>query len=66
MNKLVSLCTDSVPCMVGKNRGFVAHLCEHENRRILSFHCILRQEALCDLICVEQLGEVMSLVVGKF
>ena len=63
MDKLVSVCTDGAPCMVGKNRGFVALLCEHENRRILSFHCILHQEALCAQMCGEQLGEVMSLVV---
>uniref|UniRef100_A0A3P9HHQ5 DUF4371 domain-containing protein n=1 Tax=Oryzias latipes TaxID=8090 RepID=A0A3P9HHQ5_ORYLA len=63
MDKLVSVCTDGAPCMVGKNRGFVALLREHEKRRILSFHCILHQEALCAQMCGEQLGEVMSLVV---
>ncbi|XP_066122541.1 putative ATP-dependent RNA helicase DHX57 [Saccopteryx bilineata] len=49
--------------MVGKNRGLVALLCEHEKRPILSFHCILHQEALCAQMCAEQLGEVMSLVI---
>uniref|UniRef100_A0A3P9JR89 DUF4371 domain-containing protein n=1 Tax=Oryzias latipes TaxID=8090 RepID=A0A3P9JR89_ORYLA len=63
MDKLVSVCTDGVPCMVGKNGGFVALLREHEKRRILSFHCILHQEALCAQMCGEQLGEGMSLVV---
>ncbi|XP_067947349.1 general transcription factor II-I repeat domain-containing protein 2A-like [Watersipora subatra] len=63
MNKLVSVCTDGVPCMVGKNRGFVALLREHEKRRILSFHCILHQEALCAQMCGGLLGEVMSLVI---
>uniref|UniRef100_A0A3P9HLT4 SPIN-DOC-like zinc-finger domain-containing protein n=1 Tax=Oryzias latipes TaxID=8090 RepID=A0A3P9HLT4_ORYLA len=63
MDKLVSVCTDGAPCMVGKNRGFIALLREHEKRRILSFHCILHQEALCAQMCGEQLGEVMSLVV---
>ncbi|BFZ20203.1 hypothetical protein BsWGS_23242 [Bradybaena similaris] len=62
MDTLGSVCTDGAPCMVGKHRGFVA-LCEHENRRIISFHCILRQDALCAQMCGEQLGEVMSLVV---
>lgn len=46
MDKLVSVCTDGALYMVGKNRGFVALLREHEKRRILSFHCILHQEAL--------------------
>uniref|UniRef100_A0A3Q3QYD0 HAT C-terminal dimerisation domain-containing protein n=1 Tax=Monopterus albus TaxID=43700 RepID=A0A3Q3QYD0_MONAL len=63
MDKLISVCTDGAPCMVGKNRGFVGLLREHENRSILSFHCILHQEALCAQMCGEQLGEVMSLVI---
>uniref|UniRef100_A0A3B3H9P4 HAT C-terminal dimerisation domain-containing protein n=1 Tax=Oryzias latipes TaxID=8090 RepID=A0A3B3H9P4_ORYLA len=63
MDKLVSVCTDGAPCMVGKNRGFIALLREHEKRRILSFHCILHHEALFAQMCGEQLGEVMSLVV---
>jgi len=46
MDKLISVCTDGAPCVVGKNKGFVALLREHENRPILSFHCILYQEAL--------------------
>lgn len=49
--------------MVGKNRGFIALLREHEKRRILSFHFILHQEALYAQMCGEQLGEMMSLVV---
>uniref|UniRef100_A0A3Q2ZWW5 DUF4371 domain-containing protein n=1 Tax=Kryptolebias marmoratus TaxID=37003 RepID=A0A3Q2ZWW5_KRYMA len=44
-------------------KGFVALLCEQENRPILSFHCILHHEALCAQMCGEQLGEVMSLVI---
>ncbi|XP_028666004.1 general transcription factor II-I repeat domain-containing protein 2-like [Erpetoichthys calabaricus] len=63
MDKLISVCTDGAPCMVGKNRGFVALLREHEKRPILSFHCILHQEALCAHMCGEKLGEVMSLVI---
>ncbi|XP_053179500.1 general transcription factor II-I repeat domain-containing protein 2-like [Scomber japonicus] len=63
MDKLISVCTDGAPCMVGKNRGFIALLRENEKRPILSFHCILHQEALCAQMCGEQLGEVMSLVI---
>uniref|UniRef100_A0A096ME29 DUF4371 domain-containing protein n=1 Tax=Poecilia formosa TaxID=48698 RepID=A0A096ME29_POEFO len=58
-----SVCTDGAPCMVGKNKGSVVLLCEHENRPILSFYCILHQEALCAQMCDGQLGEVMSLVI---
>uniref|UniRef100_A0A3B5AE07 DUF4371 domain-containing protein n=1 Tax=Stegastes partitus TaxID=144197 RepID=A0A3B5AE07_9TELE len=60
-DKLLSVCTDGAPCMVGKNKGFVALLREHENRPILSSHCM--QEALCAQMCDGQLGEVMSLVI---
>ena len=63
MDKLISVCTDGAPCMVGNKKGFVALLREHENRPILSFHCILHQEALCARTCGEQFGEVMSLVI---
>lgn len=63
MDKLISVCTDGAPCMVGKNRGFVALLREQENRPILSFHCILHQEALCAQMCDKQLDDVMSLVI---
>ena len=63
MDKLISVCTDGAPCMVGKNKGFVALLRQHENRPILSVHCILHKEALCAQVCGEQLGEVMSLVI---
>lgn len=47
IDKLISVCTDG----------------EHENRPILSFHCILHQEALCAQMCDGHLGEVMSLVI---
>lgn len=63
MDKRISVCTDGAPYIVGKSKGFVALLREHENRPILSFHCFLRQEALCAPICGEQLGEVMLLVI---
>ncbi|KAJ4930969.1 hypothetical protein JOQ06_025270 [Pogonophryne albipinna] len=63
MDKLISVCTDGAPCMLGKNKGFVALLREHEKRAILSFHCILHQEALCAQTCGQELGEVMSLVI---
>uniref|UniRef100_A0A3B3C531 SPIN-DOC-like zinc-finger domain-containing protein n=1 Tax=Oryzias melastigma TaxID=30732 RepID=A0A3B3C531_ORYME len=63
MDKLLSVCTDGAPCMVRKNKGFVALLREHEKRPILSFHCILHQEALCAQMFDGQFDEVMSLVI---
>lgn len=56
MDKLISVCTDGAPCMVGKNRGFVALLFQHEKRPILSLHCILHREALCAQMCGKQLA----------
>uniref|UniRef100_A0A3Q2Y307 HAT C-terminal dimerisation domain-containing protein n=1 Tax=Hippocampus comes TaxID=109280 RepID=A0A3Q2Y307_HIPCM len=47
MDKLLSVCTDGAPCLVGENKGFVTLLREHENSPNLSSHCILHQEALC-------------------
>ena len=64
MDKLVSVCTDGAPCMIGKNKGFVALLREHENRPILSFHCILHQEALCAQLCGKEFAEVMDVVTS--
>uniref|UniRef100_A0A3B4BD55 Uncharacterized protein n=1 Tax=Periophthalmus magnuspinnatus TaxID=409849 RepID=A0A3B4BD55_9GOBI len=63
MDKLISERINGVVCIVGKNRGFVALLCENEHRPILGFHCILYQEVLCAQLCDMQLGEVMSLVI---
>ncbi|XP_076802838.1 general transcription factor II-I repeat domain-containing protein 2B-like isoform X2 [Clavelina lepadiformis] len=64
LDKLISVCTDGAPCMVGKHKGFVALLREHENRPILSYHCILHQEALCAQTCGKQFGEVMGVVIS--
>ncbi|XP_033848211.3 protein FAM200C-like [Acipenser ruthenus] len=63
LNKLISVCTDGAPSMLGKHKGFIALLCEQEKRPILNFHCIVHQEALCAQSCGEELREVMSLVV---
>ena len=62
MDKLVSVYTDGAPCIIGKNKGFVALLREHENTPILSFHCILHQEAQCAQLRGKQFGEVMDVL----
>ena len=63
-DKFVSMCTDGAPCMIGKNKGFVARLRGHENRPIPNFHCILHQEALCAQLCGKQFGEVIDVVTS--
>ena len=64
MDKLVSVCTDRAPCVIEKNKGFAALFLEHENRPILSFHCILHQEALCAQLCGKQFGNMMDVVTS--
>ena len=64
MDKLVAAFTDGAPCIIGKDKEFVALLREHKNRPILSFHCILHQEALCAQLCGKQFAEVMDVVTS--
>ncbi|KAJ4947892.1 hypothetical protein JOQ06_009923, partial [Pogonophryne albipinna] len=44
---LVSVATDGAPSMTGAQKGFVALLQKSLDRKLLTFHCILHQEALC-------------------
>ncbi|KAM4706621.1 general transcription factor II-I repeat domain-containing protein 2-like [Discoglossus pictus] len=46
-NHLVSVATDGAPSMRGAQKCFVALLQKALGRTLLSFHCILHQEALC-------------------
>uniref|UniRef100_A0A671LGH7 Uncharacterized protein n=1 Tax=Sinocyclocheilus anshuiensis TaxID=1608454 RepID=A0A671LGH7_9TELE len=63
LDKLVSVCTDGAPSMVGKRKGFVSLLCEQEKRHILHYHCALHQQALCAQSCGPELRDVISLVI---
>lgn len=63
MGKLLSVCTDGAPCLVGNNKGFLALLHDHEKRPFQSFHCILHQEAICAQMRDSQLGKMMLLVI---
>ncbi|KAG0433849.1 General transcription factor II-I repeat domain-containing protein 2B [Dictyocoela muelleri] len=47
LQNLVSVTTDGAPSMVGKNIGFVKLLKQKIGRELISFHCIIHQEALC-------------------
>ena len=47
-----------------KKQRFEAFLREHENRPILSFHCIQHQLALCAELCGKQFSEVMDVVTS--
>ena len=60
---LVSVATDGAPSMTGAHRVFVALLQKSLNRKLLSFHCIRHQEALCEQTFPPECTEVMNIVI---
>ena len=47
LSKLLSVCIDGVPSMIGKAAGAVALLERFLGRPLLKYHCIIHQESLC-------------------
>ncbi len=45
--KLISVCTDGAPAMIGKNVGTVTLLETFIGHPLIKYHCIIHQEALC-------------------
>ncbi|XP_067094207.1 general transcription factor II-I repeat domain-containing protein 2B-like [Osmerus mordax] len=60
---LVSVATDGAPSMTGAQKGFVALLQKSLDRKLLTFHCILHQEALCAQTFPPECTEVMNVVI---
>lgn len=60
---LVSVATDGAPSMTGAQKGFVALLQKSLDRKLLTFHCILHQEALCAQTFPPECTEVMEVVI---
>ncbi|KAM3841446.1 general transcription factor II-I repeat domain-containing protein 2-like [Vipera latastei] len=60
---LVSVATDGAPSMTGAQEGFVALLQKSLGRKLLTFHCILHQEALCAQTFPLECAEVMNVVI---
>ncbi|XP_039204227.1 uncharacterized protein LOC120310168 isoform X17 [Crotalus tigris] len=60
---LVSVATDGAPSMTGAQKGFVALLQKSLGRTLLTFHCILHQEALCAQTFPPECTEVMNVVI---
>ncbi|XP_069792326.1 general transcription factor II-I repeat domain-containing protein 2A-like [Narcine bancroftii] len=60
---LVSATTDGAPSMTGAQKGFVILLQKSLERKLLIFHCILQQEALCTQTFPPECTEVMNLVI---
>lgn len=51
LKKMVSICSDGAPAMVGIRKGFVALVKNHvaqqfDNHHLISYHCIIHQENL--------------------
>lgn len=60
---MVSVATDGAPSMRGTTKGFVTLLQKSLNRKLLTFHCIIHQEALCAQTFPPECMEVMNLVI---
>lgn len=63
LNNIISVATDGAPSMIGKYKGFVSLLREKLNHKIMTFHCIIHQEALCSQSLPPEFNEVMALVM---
>lgn len=63
LNKIVSIATDGAKSMTGAKKGFVSILKEKINHEVITFHCILHQEALCAQKFPEEIGKIMELVI---
>ncbi|GBN70018.1 General transcription factor II-I repeat domain-containing protein 2A [Araneus ventricosus] len=63
INKIVSIATDGARSMAGIHRGVTSILQRKINHEILTFHCIIHQEALCAQTFLAEIVEVMNLVI---
>ena len=62
-NHLVSVATDGAPSITGAHKGFVVLLQKSLDRQLLTFHCILHQEALCAQTFPPECTQVMNVVI---
>ena len=62
ITKIVSVTTDGAPSMIGKDTGFVALFTRHVGHPLLTFHCIVHQEALCAKSGLKELEVIMKCV----
>src|SRR5678815_532302 len=63
LNKITSIATDGSRSMTGKNKGATTILQSKINHAILTFHCIIHQEAFCAQTFPAEIVEVMNLVI---
>ena len=62
-NHLVSVATNGAPSMTGAHKGFIVLLQKSLDRQLLTFHCILHQEALCAQTFPPECTQVMNVVI---
>ena len=60
--KFVGLCTDGAPAMCGKGNVAAALLQAHIGRKVITHHCIIHQQVLCNKVL--EFDYVMSVVVS--
>ena len=58
-NKLVGVCTDGAPAMLGARSGFV-ELVKRKNPNIIATHCIIHREALASRTMPEELKQTLD------
>ncbi|GBM42554.1 General transcription factor II-I repeat domain-containing protein 2A [Araneus ventricosus] len=63
INKIVSIATDGARSMTGIHRGVTSILQKKINHEILTFHCLIHQEALSAQLFPAEIFEVMNLVI---
>ncbi len=64
-NHIISVATDGAPSMTGIHKGFVSLLKRELNRKLISFHCIVHQQALYAQTCPSEYTEVMNKIMAK-
>ncbi|XP_050065321.1 general transcription factor II-I repeat domain-containing protein 2A-like [Aphis gossypii] len=62
INNIVSINKDGAPNMVGKHNGFVQLFSNEISHPLISFHCLIHQEALCAKDSLKSLQNVMEVV----
>ena len=59
---IISVATDGAPNMKGAHKGFITMLQKAMDRNLLSFHCIIHQEALCAKTFPPVITEVVQII----
>ena len=60
---MVSVATDGAPNMRGAQRGFMSLLQRSLNKKLLSFHRILHQKALCAQTFSPECKKMINLII---